>query len=286
MISFNAHTGRSPLSLVWLGLALCLFSAYSPKANATPPPTKRPATRPPQKAARTLPPHVSKRMAKAPTSRRSAASLRGRAATRPTQGTLPPTPRAMTLKETIKRLADPYGEPPPSFRKKQGEDLALRKSAPKPLRKLPKMKLFSSGSLLWVQMFGMLFALGIIVVMIYAVLRWISKQAGFPGQVNQGLLSIEDRISLEPQKGLMVVGAGSQYFLIATHEQGVTMLHQLDSAEVEAWKEGQPQPRPFWQRMQTKPETQTPDTASPSAIPTKFEVISDGQKTAPQTQED
>lgn len=161
--------------------------------------------------------------------------------------------------------------------------------------KPPKLEIFNSGSMFWVQTFGMLLALGIIVVGIYIVMRWVSKQVGLPGQYNQGLLSVKDRLSLEPKKGLWLIEAAGKTMLIATHEQGITLLQTLDENVVQEQLQQQEttKPAPFWKRIKQEPQTPqepqetttTDDTnespAPQSAIPTQFEVISDGQSTPP-----
>lgn len=172
-------------------------------------------------------------------------------------------------------------------------------------------QILSPPTFFWNQFFGMLIALGVVIVLIYLVLRWIAQQSGVRLPGNHQLFRVCDRISLEPKKGLWVIEVAGQYLVVATHEHGVTMLDKLDAHAVQEHIEGLEKPpvgglwERLWQNKQNKQNKQsqpqassepppisgqssgsrsfessgleTKESSTPS-IPIHFEVVSDGQK--------
>ncbi len=139
--------------------------------------------------------------------------------------------------------------------------------------------LIEGQALYWIRTFSVLFILGAIVILIFVVLRWASARAGLPFQSGQ-VLQIHARVGLEPKKALWLVEVAQQYFLIASHEQGVTFLATLDPTQTQtAIAEKPPATGAFWRILRRNPD-QTKDAESPPAspIPTHFEVVSDGRK--------
>jgi flagellar biogenesis protein FliO len=139
--------------------------------------------------------------------------------------------------------------------------------------------LMEGQALYWIRAFSVLFLLGAMVILIFVVLRWASARAGLPLQSGQ-LLQIHARVALEPKKAIWLVGAAQQYFLIASHEQGVTFLATLDPTQTQAALAEKPQSTgAFWRILRKHPD-ETKDAESPPAspIPTHFEVVSDGRK--------
>jgi flagellar biogenesis protein FliO len=105
------------------------------------------------------------------------------------------------------------------------------------------------GSFFWSRVFGMLFALGVVVIAIFVALRWAAQRMGVYTPSKDKQMVIRDRLSLEQKKGLYLVELAGQSYLLATHEQGVTL---LDKRPTDA--------------LQHKD----------APIPTQFEVVSDG----------
>ncbi|MCK6509033.1 flagellar biosynthetic protein FliO [Myxococcota bacterium] len=139
--------------------------------------------------------------------------------------------------------------------------------------------LIEGQALYWIRTFSVLFILGAIVILIFVVLRWASARTGLPFQSGQ-VLQIHARVGLEPKKALWLVEVAQQYFLIASHEQGVTFLATLDPTQTQAaLAKKPPATGAFWRILRRNPD-QTKDAESPPAspIPTHFEVVSDGRK--------
>lgn len=170
-----------------------------------------------------------------------------------------------------------------------------RESFSKPT--LPKLskRLMSRRSFFWSQLFGMLIALGVVVLLIYAILRWAAQRAGLHAPGGGSMLRICDRLSLEPKKGLWVVEVTGQYLLLATHEQGVTLIERLDAQTAQTYLEQSTQTKGgFWERLRRGAPSNAPDsspskeseetvkeessTSTNHSVPTDFEVVSDGQK--------
>ncbi len=100
------------------------------------------------------------------------------------------------------------------------------------------------------------------------------------------------------QHGDVSIEANGQFLLLATHEQGVTLLDKLDANAVQSSLQTQQRESPsFWERLRrrslpqklpdddTSPPPADPQQENPPSnpIPTQFEIVSDGQKppTAP-----
>lgn len=174
----------------------------------------------------------------------------------------------------------------------------------------------------------MLVVLGVVVLLIVVLLRWAASQMGLQTQTNQRLLKVVDRLSLEHKKGLWLIEAGDHYLLLATHEQGVTMLDRLESRAIKAQlPHDEAEPSGFWERLRrgkgaapSQPQSASPElshdasqpqsegddrrptpanaqdtpathaspaasaeTETPTAIPTQFEVVSDGKSSSKET---
>jgi flagellar biogenesis protein FliO len=131
----------------------------------------------------------------------------------------------------------------------------------------------------------MVFALAVVVLSIFVVLRWVSSKMQTIQGMQGRLLSVTSRVALEPKKGLWIVEAAGSYYLLATHDQGVTVLDKLDTPSVRAVLEGdEPPAQPFWKAFATKSDkTSTEAALSTAAIPTSFEIISDGKSTSSPT---
>lgn len=158
----------------------------------------------------------------------------------------------------------------------------------------------------------MLVALGVVVMLIYVVLRWVAQQTGIKTPGQHSLLRVCDRISLEPKKGIWVVEVAGQYLVLGTHEHGITLLDKLDphTARQHMDTPSQQTKGGFWEWWKNRKSatasanTQAGETsptpapnhttnhaidsvhkgASQPSIPTHFEVVSDGQKTSSSTQ--
>ncbi|MCB9640382.1 MAG: FliO/MopB family protein [Myxococcales bacterium] len=227
-------------------LVLCLLLA-SPLAFASPPTSRaaQPSTTQPASTSTHAAHH--KKATSQPASTSTVASR---------------SPRAPGLIARL-RLSGPQSKPPPIFDPSRTAGLV------------------QGQTLYWMQAFSVLFILGAIIVFIFLVLRWASARAGIPLQSGQQLLQVHARMTLEPKKALWLVGTAQQYFLIASHEQGVTFLANLDPKQTQAaLAEKPPQSGSFWSLLRKAPETQK-DADSPQAadpIPTHFEVVSDGRK--------
>ena len=173
----------------------------------------------------------------------------------------------------------------------KGHSLPSSKEPPKKpsnaLKNPPGFKKFTERSFFWFQAFGMVFALGVVVILIFVIMRWAAQKAGMSTAMYTGLLTIRERLSLEPKKGLWVVEAAGEYLLIATHEQGVTLLDKLDGEAVRKHIDAQGEVQTsFWQRLRNNPSEQTTNKQTDQTtrasealnpIPTHFEVVSDGQ---------
>lgn len=159
-------------------------------------------------------------------------------------------------------------------------DIATRaKAQPKTLQ--PTFNRIRQGSFFWTQLIGMLFALFVVILVIYVLLRWAAQRMGVAGIGGTKLLRVCDRLSLEPKKGLWVVEAAGEYLLIATHEQGVTLLERLDAKTIREKQAESIEPTGFWERLRPTPSMNEAHSSQPKSeqIPTQFEVVSDGKST-------
>ncbi len=140
-------------------------------------------------------------------------------------------------------------------------------------------------------MLGVLFALGVVVLLIYLILRWAAQRAGLHTSGGGALLKVQDRLGLEAKKSLWVVEVAGQYLLLATHEQGVTLIERIDAEAIQKFMD-QPDRAPsgFWERLKQgtgiRSEAKSQDSpekpnSSKDSVPTDFEVISDGQTSSP-----
>lgn len=262
----NTHRGDDILFIIWL-LVSALFSSLSPSvwANTTQP-TSQATTRPaPPKSA---PPSLT---TKSP-SRTQPEKKRANTPQAPQRGAVTKVPQRGAVAKA------PQASPTPPQVTDKGQ---RRGKGPKPFPKLPSL---INDSFVWKQMIGMLFALGIVVLLIFVVFRWAAQRMGVAPNTYQRLLKSRDRLMLEPKKSLWVIEAAGDYFLIATHEQGVTLLQQLDAEAIEGEQPASPEEGGFWGRLMRGPtDPPSKEDERPSepghtsdAIPTEFEVVSDG----------
>lgn len=234
--------------------------------------------------------------------RRQAVPVRA-PASQPTPTTKAPTTKAPTTQPApAARITTPSkaSSPGPTpARKEATPPKVKREKFQKPKLKGITKKLLSRRTFFWSQMIGMLFALGVVVLLIYVILRWAAQRAGLHGQGAGALLKVRDRLGLEAKKSLWVVEVAGQYLLLATHEQGVTLIERIDAEQAQKYlKQPDRQPSGFWDRLkrgsgtkaqqaavrQKAQESVAEDAPTPDEIPTNFEVVSDG-KTPPPSHE-
>jgi flagellar protein FliO/FliZ len=81
----------------------------------------------------------------------------------------------------------------------------------------------------------LLLVLAGILILVYLSIRfWIPKLTGLGG-LSSGPIRVLARFPLEPRKGLYIIKAGKQHFLIGTSENGIHCLASLDPADVEPY---------------------------------------------------
>ncbi len=137
------------------------------------------------------------------------------------------------------------------------------------------------------QTFGVLLALGVVVIFIYLVLRWIAKQLGIVTKANQGRLVVKDRLLIEPKRSLWIIAVDGEELLLATHEQGISLLKALPAEEDE---EEERRHVAFSEKLNekevlaaTSKETSQEKGLIKDPIPTQFEVVSDGRENRSKT---
>lgn len=82
--------------------------------------------------------------------------------------------------------------------------------------------------------FEMLLSLGVVCLLAYLLLgKLLPRLLRVPAASASGrLLSVVDRLPIDPRRSLMVVKMGEQHFLVGSSEQGLTLLARLDPSEV------------------------------------------------------
>jgi flagellar protein FliO/FliZ len=104
-------------------------------------------------------------------------------------------------------------------------------------------------------LFRLVVVLGLVLGLIYLTLNFgLRRLMGLQKSVfgREGLVSVVERIAIEPRVSLLVVKAGSEYLLLGRTEQGLSMLHKLSSEEVEKLQKQPPtaaQMSPFLQKL-------------------------------------
>jgi flagellar protein FliO/FliZ len=87
----------------------------------------------------------------------------------------------------------------------------------------------------WGAYFKVFLLLAGILALGYVALRLLAGRRGMMlGKSRSGHLEIVDRLALEPRRGLYLVRAGTQYFVVASSETGVQTLGELKSPPEEA----------------------------------------------------
>ena len=82
----------------------------------------------------------------------------------------------------------------------------------------------------WGAYFKVILLLAGILALGYAALRLLAGRRGLmPGKSRSGYLAIVDRLPLEPRRGIYIVRAGSQYYVLASSESGIQTLGELTS---------------------------------------------------------
>lgn len=252
-----------------------------------------------------------------PSPTRSAAPAPRLAAPVPRQAA-PPSPKASTPSKakaapttrpsvgtTAAAKQKPQAPPPvhPSVRSPlQRGNISTQKQKPTGAfpykqRKYLKKKLRSSLSnktFFWTQVLGVVIALGLVIVLLYAMLRWLAQKMGHYRNEHRKMIYIYDRLPLEAKKSLWVVEVNGKHLLVASHEQGVSLLTELDPPKEEQEEEklpATPVQSSFLQKLFLRPgakfnekkqelakESERASEAKESSpIPTQFEVVSDGQ---------
>jgi len=99
--------------------------------------------------------------------------------------------------------------------------------------------------------------LGLVVGLIYLTLNFgLRRVMGLaaPGTTRSGIVSVVERMPLEPRVSLYVVKAGADYLLLGRTDHGLNTLHKLSSEEVERLQREKPQANltPFLQKLLTR----------------------------------
>lgn len=81
-------------------------------------------------------------------------------------------------------------------------------------------------------------SLGIVCLVAFVVLRWLSRRGLGQGQ---GPLRVRARCALEPRRAVYIVEASGRCFLVGVGDGPMALLAELDAAAVEA---SQPRPAP------------------------------------------
>ncbi len=147
--------------------------------------------------------------------------------------------------------------------------------------KVPKLDFGGSGAWLLVQMLGMFLALGIVLLLLYIFLRWLSKFYQPMAMNRNSLFQVKDRLALEPKKALWLVELAGEYYLIATSEEGVRLLTKLDRAVIsngleELEKKGS-KGKSFLSLLSSRDKGAERGEAG-STLSSEIEVVFDGKK--------
>lgn len=81
-----------------------------------------------------------------------------------------------------------------------------------------------------------LVVLALVVGLAYLTLNWGLRKLMLPGSVNgagSSLLTVIERLVIEPKRSLYVVQAAGEYWLLASSEQGFSTVSKLSTEEVE-----------------------------------------------------
>jgi flagellar protein FliO/FliZ len=83
----------------------------------------------------------------------------------------------------------------------------------------------------WWAYFKVILLLAGILALGYAALRLLAGRRGLMlGKSRSGHLAIVDRLPLEPRRGIYIVRAGSQYYVLASSERGIQTIGELTSS--------------------------------------------------------
>jgi flagellar protein FliO/FliZ len=110
----------------------------------------------------------------------------------------------------------------------------------------------------------LMLALGIVIASIYITLNYglrrLMNQRGISG--GRSMITILERVHLEPKKTLFVIQAGSEYLLLGGGEGSLTLLAKLDPEEVQRLqKEAPPDQTPFLQKLLSRRGPRPPPSA-------------------------
>jgi flagellar biosynthetic protein FliO len=81
-------------------------------------------------------------------------------------------------------------------------------------------------------------SLGLVCLLAFLFLRWLSRRGVSPGR---GPIRVLARCPLEPRRSLFLVETGGRCFLIGSGDTAMTMLAEVDPAQVKALEQAEPQ---------------------------------------------
>lgn len=115
-------------------------------------------------------------------------------------------------------------------------------------------------------------SLGLVCLLAYAALRWLSKRGQVQGQRGFRVLA---RCAVEPKRSLVVVDVAGRVFLLSSAEGGLSLVAELDAKDAERlMAERQPPGSGLWGQLKAGTQPAWPSRGSPAARETEDKVRS------------
>ncbi|MGI5863681.1 MAG: flagellar biosynthetic protein FliO [Myxococcales bacterium] len=168
----------------------------------------------------------------------------------------------------VNRPASPGGDPSASGSLDLSRPADAARAGPDDLDDRPQWAEPGTGVSLLGSLVRMLVVLAVVVAIIYLTLNFgLRRLVQVPGRAS--VVTVHERIALEPKKSVYVVEAAGEYLLVGVGEGEVNLLGQLDKARVEEALARKQQAaaslaRPFWERLTIKPAPRKPRDGDPS----------------------
>ena len=125
-----------------------------------------------------------------------------------------------------------------------------------------------SGESLVGALVRMLLVLALVIAIIYLTLNFgLRRLVQSPRR--HSVVTVHERVPLEPKKTVYVVEAAGEYLLLGVGEHEVSLLAQLDKERAQQalarkQQSAKASSRPFWQRLTVKPPPRKPEGGEPS----------------------
>lgn len=114
----------------------------------------------------------------------------------------------------------------------------------------------------------MLLVLGLVIAVIYVTLNYGLRRLMRVAPGQNGLVTVHERVGLEPKKSVYLVEAGGEYLLLGVGEREISVLTHLDRDRTREALERKAQQkavaRPFWDRLAVKPPAKDKAGGDPS----------------------